>query len=58
MNTLTEEQAISYLDSTRIFHKEMDPLRNVYDRNSFNNWLCRLNVATEKLDIKLKRQKI
>ena len=25
---------------------------------SFNNWLCKLNVAIEKLDIKLKRQKI
>ena len=58
MNTLTEKQAISYLDSTRTFHKEMDSLQNVYDRNSFNNWLYKLNVAIEKLDIKLKRQKI
>ena len=58
MNTLTEKQAISYLDPTRTFHKEMDSLQNVYDRNSFNNWLCKLNVAIEKLDIKLKRQKI
>ena len=58
MNALIEEHAISYLDSTRTFHKEMDSLQNVSDRNDFNNWLCILNVIIEKLDIKLKRQKI
>ena len=36
----------------------MDSLQNVSDRNDFNNWLCKLNIIIEKLDIKLKRQKI
>ena len=58
MNALIEEYAVSYLDSTRTFHKEMYSLQNVCDRNDFNNWLCKLNVIIEKLDIKLKRQKI
>ena len=58
MNALIDEHAVSYLDSTRTFHKEMDSLQNVSDRNDFNNWLCKLNVIIEKLDIKLKRQKI
>ena len=26
--------------------------------NGFNNWLCKFNVIIQKLDIKLKRQKI
>ena len=42
----------------KTFHKEMDSLQNVSDRNDFNNWLCKLNIIIEKLDIKLKRQKI
>ena len=58
MNALIEEHAVSYLNSTRTFHKEMDSLQNVFDRNDFNNWLCKLNVIIQKLDIKLKRQKI
>ena len=58
MNVLIEEHAVSYLDSTRTFHKEMDSLQNVWDRNDFKKWLCKLNVITEKLDIKLKCQKI
>ena len=49
MNALIEEHAISYLDSTRTFHKEMDSLQNVCDRNAFTNWLCKLNVIIEKL---------
>ena len=37
----------------------MDSLRNILcDRNSFNNWLFKLNAIVEKLDIKSKRQKI
>ena len=58
MNSLTEEHGISYLDSTKTFHKEMDSLQNVCDKNGFNNWLCKLNVIIKKFDIKLKRQKI
>ena len=27
-------------------------------KNDFDNWLCKLNIIIEKLDIKLKRQKI
>ena len=57
-NALIEEHAISYSDSTRIFHKEMDSLQNVSDKNDFSNWLCKLNIIIEKLDVKLKRQKI
>ena len=33
MNTIIEEHAISYLDSSRTFHKDIDSLQNVYD-----NW--------------------
>ena len=58
MNALTEEHAVSYLDWARTFHKEMDFLQNVCDRNDFNKWLSKLNVIIEKLDIRLKRQKI
>ena len=58
MHTLIEEHAVLYLDSTRTFHKEMDSLQNVCDRNDFNKWLRKLNVIIEKLDIRLKRQKI
>ena len=32
MNALIEEHAISYLDSTRIFHKEIDSLQNVCEK--------------------------
>ena len=49
MNALIEEHAIWCL---------MDSLKNVYDKNDFNNWLYKLNVIIEKQDIKLKRRKI
>ena len=49
MNSLTEEHGISYLDSTKTFHKEMDSLQNVCDKNGFNNWLCKLNVILKNL---------
>ena len=32
MNALIEEHPISYLDSTRIFHKEIDSLQNVCEK--------------------------
>ena len=55
MNALIEKHAVSYLDSSRTFQKEMDSLQNVSGKTDFNNWLCKLIVIIEKLDIKLKR---